>query len=283
VAIITLILTGIAFLLKSDVILDQIAFLREYQAPGLRRWGESFVSTFLFQIHPFITIAAIFSIYVAIKKRDLKFLIISWLIILIVLLQIRRSRYVMVIFPMFTLMASYGLSYLKNSDLKRYIASSIVAFSLVVAIFAYLPFLKTMSVENIHQAGKFLDTIDAPIVRVFTLPSDTSAVNPAVSVPVLDLYTNKHISYQYDDKAVPALEAIEKSPLRFTWEYRNPDYYKNNLNDNEKNTSVVVISNGDDELPDYITEEIKGLEQIKIFNTSTGIFRYNPVVTVYQP
>ena len=283
VAIITLILAGIAFLLKSDVVLSQIAFLREYQAPGLRRWGESFVSTFLYQIHPFITISAIFSIYVAIKKRDSKFIIISWLIILIVMLQIRRSRYVMVIFPMFTLMASYGLSYLKNSDLKRYIASSIVAFSLAVAIFAYLPFLKSMSIENIQQAGKYLNTIVNPVIRVFTTHSDKAAVNPAVSVPVLDLYTNKHISYHYDDKVVPPLEAIEKSPLRFTWEYRNPDYYKKYVNDNGKNTAVVVISNGDDALPEYITEKITGLEQINIFNTSTGIFRYNPVVTVYQP
>jgi 4-amino-4-deoxy-L-arabinose transferase-like glycosyltransferase len=283
VVIITITLAGIAFLLKSDVVLSQIAFLREYQAPGLRRWGESFVSTFLFQIHPFITISAIFSIYVAIKKRDLKFLIIIWLIILIVLLQIRRSRYVMVIFPMFTLMASYGLSYLKSSDIKRYIVSSIIAFSLVVAIFAYLPFLKSMSEENIHRAGKLLNALNVKVVRVFTLPSATSAVNPAVSVPVLDLYTNKHISYQYDDNVVPPQKAIEKSPLRFTWEYRNPDYYKKYVNDNGKNTAVVVISNRDDTLPEYIAEEIKGLEQTHIFNTYTGIFRYNPVVTVFQP
>ena len=283
VAIITLILAGVAFLLKSDVILSQIAFLREYQAPGLRRWGESFVSTFLYQTHPFITISAIFSVYVAIKKRDFKFLIISWLIILIVILQIRRSRYVLLIFPMFTLMASYGLSYLKSSDLKRYIVSSIIAFSLVVAIFVYLPFLKSMSEENIHQAGKFLDTIDAPVVKVFTIPSDVSPVNPAVSVPVLDFHTNNKLSYQYDDKDVPPLEEIKESPLRFTWEYKNPEYYKNSLNVDGKDRAIVVISNGKDELPDNIKEKLKGFEQKKVFNTSTGTFLHDPVVTIYLP
>ncbi len=283
IAVITLFLTGIALLLTSDVILSQIAFLREYQAPGLRRWGESFVSTFLFQTHPFITLSAIFSLYVAIKKRDLKFLIISWLIILIVIMQIRRSRYVLVLFPMFTLMASYGLNYLKNSDLKRYIVSSIVAFSLIVAFFAYLPFLKTMSEENLRQAGTFLNTLDAPVARVITIPSVASAVNPAVSVPVLDIYTNKQIIYQYYDTDVPPLEKIRESPLRFTWEYKNPEYYKNSANVNDRNTAVVVISNGKNELPDNIKEKLKGLEQKIIFNTTTGIFRYNPVVSVYQP
>jgi len=251
--------------------------------PGLRRWGESFTSTFLYQTHPFISISAIFSIYVAIKKRDLKFLIISWLIILIVILQIRRSRYVMLVFPMFTLMASYGLSYLKSSNLKRYIVSSIVSFSLVVAIFAYLPFLKTMSAENIHGAGNFLNTINATVVEVFTIPSDESSVNPAVSVPVLDLYTSKDIRYLYDDKDVPPLEEIKESPLRFTWEYENPEYYKNSVHDSKKNKAIVVISNGEDALPDSIKEELKEFEQTILFNTSTGIFWYAPVVTVYLP
>ncbi len=283
VAMLSLILAGVTFLLKSDVILSQIAFLREYQAPGLRRWGESFTSTFLYQIHPFISISAIFSIYVAIKKRDLKFLIVSWLIILIVILQIRRSRYVMLIFPMFTLMASYGLSYLKSSNLKRYIVSSIVAFSLVVAIFVYLPFLNTMSAENIHIAGSFLNTIDAEVFEVFTIPSDESSVNPAVSVPVLDLYTSKDIRYLYDDKDVPPLKEIKESPLRFTWEYKNPEYYKNSVHESKKNKAIVVISNGEDELPDNIKEELKGFEQTAVFNTSTGIFWYSPVVTIYLP
>ena len=282
VAMLSLILAGAAFLFKSDLILDQIAFLREYQAPGLKRWGESFVSTFLYQIHPFITLSALCSLYVAIKKRDLKFLIISWLIILIVLLQIRRSRYVMVIFPMFTLMASYGLCNLKNSHLKRYIVSSVVACSLVVATFAYLPFLKSMSADNLHKAGKFLDTLHAGVVMVYTIPSDESSVNPAISVPVLDLYTNRKISYRYDSKAVPPLEAIKESPLRFTWEYKNPEYYENSIEVDNKNTAIVLISDGKNRLPDYVKEKLKGFEQQIIFNTSTGIFRYDTIVTIYQ-
>jgi hypothetical protein len=279
----TFILSGSVFLLKSDIMLSQIAFLSEYQAPGLKRWGESFISTFLFQTHPFITISAIISFYFAIKRRDVKFIIISWLIILVLLLQIRRSRYVMVIFPMFTLMASYGLCCLKSSDLKRYIVTSIAAFSLIVAVFAYLPFLRTMSEENLHSAGTYLNTIDAPFIRVITIPSETSVANPAVSVPVLDLYTHKRIGYQYDARTVPPLEKIQESPLRFTWEYTNPGYYQTSIPVDNVYRAVAVISNGKDELPDNVNEELNGYEQKIIFNTTTGIFRYDPVVRIFQP
>jgi hypothetical protein len=93
VVLTAVLLVGLIVMFKFDVISGQIEFLLDYQAPGLRRWGESFISTFFYQVHPFITIAALYSVYEAFRKKDRKFLIVSWLIFLIVLLQIRRSRY----------------------------------------------------------------------------------------------------------------------------------------------------------------------------------------------
>jgi hypothetical protein len=113
-------LVGLIVMFKFEVISGQIKFLLDYQAPGLRRWGESFISTFFYQVHPFITIAALYSVYEAFRKKDWKFLIVSWLIFLVVLLQIRRSRYVMIVFPMLTLMASYGLQKIKTMEIRRY-------------------------------------------------------------------------------------------------------------------------------------------------------------------
>ncbi|MBI5664586.1 MAG: hypothetical protein HZC49_05820, partial [Nitrospirae bacterium] len=151
VALITGVLVSMVVYLKYDFILDQMNFLREYQAPGLGRWGESFVSTFLYQVHPFITIAALYSLYEAVKKRDLKFLIISWLVLLIIILQIRRSRYVMVVFPMVTLIASYGLRKIASLEIRRYIVSCIVAVSLTVAVIAYMPLLQSMGLVNLRD------------------------------------------------------------------------------------------------------------------------------------
>jgi len=282
VALLGGVLIGTVLLLKYDVISEQINFLREYQAPGLRRWGESFISTFFYQTHPFITVAAVSSIYVAFKKRDVKFIIIVWLILIVVILQIRRSRYVMIVFPMFTLMASYGLQQIRSMELKRYIVSCIMASSIIVAVFSYLPFLQTMSTVNLKNAGTFLNSIEAKKIEVFTIPSTKSAVNFAVAVPLLDLFTDKDILYSHDTKYSLPFEKIEKSPLRFTWEYKNPKYYMDDQKGLLKYPAIVVISNrGEKILPERIKDNLRGYERIKTFETTTDLFRYSPVVTIY--
>ncbi|NOZ68174.1 MAG: glycosyltransferase family 39 protein [Deferribacteres bacterium] len=278
------VLAGIPALLKFDVIRDQIRFLREYQMPGLKRWGESFASTFLFQVHPFITAAGLYSVYAALKKRDGAFLVAGWLVFLVVLLQIRRSRYVLVVFPMLTLMASFGLQAIRDMELRKYIVSCIVASSLVTAVFAYLPLLQEMAPVNLKNAGRFLNSTDVEGAVVFTIPSEGAAVNQAVSVPVLDLFTDKKIYYDYDPALSPPPEKVETSPLRFTWEYRNPRYYYTGNDSSGRNAAVAVISNGiPRSLPGYVERRIKGRRKAGVFSVSTGLFSYRPVVTVYLP
>jgi len=134
--------TGSIIIYKFDVISGQMALLNEYQKPGLRRWGENFISTFFFQTHPFVSIAACCSIYAAIKKRDLKYFIILWLVLLVFALQIKRARYTLIVFPMFTLMASYGLQIIKTVEVKRFIVFCALFSSLVVAGFRISLFWK---------------------------------------------------------------------------------------------------------------------------------------------
>ena len=290
VAFIAGVLVAIVVLYKFDVIAYQMKFLQEYQAPGLKRWGESFVSTFLFQIHPLISLAAAYSCYEAFKKRDLKFLIIFWLILLVVLLQIRRSRYIMIIFPMLTLMASYGMQKIKNVDLRKFVAFSMIASSIVVAIMAYLPFLQRMSMVNLKNAGSYLDSVKAERIEVFTVPSTETIVNVAVAVPILDLYTEKDIYYFHNETYAPPFEEIKESPLRFTWEYKNPKYYTTPIypplvrRELKEGAAFVVISNGNvKSLPDHVAERSKGYWGKKVFDISDGVFGFSPVVTVYFP
>ncbi|MEF9426211.1 MAG: glycosyltransferase family 39 protein, partial [Candidatus Mariimomonas ferrooxydans] len=171
---------GIVILYKFDVISGQIRFLLEYQRPGLKRWSESFVSTFLFQVHPFITVSALFSAFIAFRKKDLRYLIIVWLMFLLVaVFQIRRIRYLLITFPMVALMASYALQEIKTMELRRFIALCIVASSLVLAIFVYRPFLLKMSPVNLKNAGQYLNSLEIKNIEVFTLPQKRSVVNPA--------------------------------------------------------------------------------------------------------
>ena len=123
------VLIGTVLLLNLDVILRQLELLQSYQAPGLRRWGESFTSTFLFQIHPFISGAALFSAYAAYKHRDARYAIILWLPLLLVLLEIKRIRYLLPMFPMLALMASYGLREIQDRAVRKYVVLCTVASS----------------------------------------------------------------------------------------------------------------------------------------------------------
>ncbi len=280
VALVSSIFIGAVVLYKFDVISEQIIFLRKYQMPGLKRWGESFLSTFCYQVHPFITIAALYSVYAALRKKDLKYLIISWLLLLVVLLQIRRSRYVMVVFPMLALMASYGLHCITDRQVKRFIASCVLVSSIVIAVFVFLPSLQRMSAMNMKNAGLFLDTLDAENIEVFTLPQKRTAVNPVVAVPILDYFTDKNIFYDYKK---PILEEwVKTSSLRFTWEYEVPEYYVPADKKNFIADAVVVISNrADPVLPDNVRIKTEGRSIVAAF-TYRGVFRYKPIVTIYK-
>jgi len=275
-------LIGIVVLLKFDVISGQIKFLQEYQKPGLKRWGESFLSSFFYQIHPFITSAALYSFYVAFKKRDLRYAIISWLIILVFVLQIKRIRYIIMVFPMLALMASYGLQEIKNKEIRKFIVSCAVMSSLAIAIFTYLPFLQKTSYVNLKNAGMFLNAIDAENIEVLTISSVDDVLNQAVSVPILDLFTEKNISYHYDERLLPMPEKLRESSFRFTWEYKNPAYYTVNNSDSEKAGALVVIS-GSPEPPftAYIEERAKKYHNFRMFKVSEGIFQHRTSVRVY--
>ena len=92
---------------------------------------------------------------------------------------------------------------------------------------------------NLKQAGGYLDKLDVQSVRVYALPQK-SKVNPAVTVPLLDLYTQKKILYDYDKTLLPAPEGYESWSLRFTWHYQNPEYYTDPEGAPDKQAIVVI-------------------------------------------
>jgi hypothetical protein len=283
-AYITGVLITVFIFFKFDVFSSQVAFLREYQLPGLRRWSESYISTFFYQIHPFITIAAIFSLYRAIRKRDIRYIVICWLIVLVIILQIQRARYLLIVFPMLTLMASYGLNVFRSIELKKYIVFGVVVYSFSLGVFAYLPFLKSISMVNIKDSAMHINSLDKKYVEVITLPVEDTFVNPAVAVPIFDLFTDKKIFYQYDTRFIPPFEEIRESSMRFTWEYRNPEYYCAKRNMPLNDTVVVVISNGKlKTMPMEIKERLQGYRLTESFEKTSDIYRYAPYVSLFVP
>jgi hypothetical protein len=283
VVMITLIPVALIVMYKYDVLSEQIRLLITYQKPALSGWRESFVSTYLFQIHALITMAALFSLYAAVRRRDIRYSIICWLPLLVIVAWVERIRYIVPIFPMLVLMAAYGLDEVRNRELRRFIVFGTVSVSLVIAIFVYLPFLKKMGTANLLEAGRYLDSLDTPSVEVITLPPKDFVINPAVSVPVLDLFTRKEISYAYKEARPP--EEISRSPLRFTWTYENPLYYRSDHDrDFTEERPLVIITTGHREiLTQHIQERLRGYRKSSEFRTTTGVFQYSPDVIIHEP
>lgn len=277
-------LLGVSLLAGHDVVIAQLRLLWDYQRPGLGRWRESFVSIFLFQIHPFIIAAAAYSLYAAIRRRDLKFAIIGWMLALALLGQIGRIRYLLALFPMLALMAAYGLREIRNSEARAFAAWCAVTSSLVVALFAYLPFLHTASAANLQQAGAYLDGVDAERIEVIALEQTRAGIHPAVSVPLLDLFTRKSLAYRPDLTPLSPPAEIDTSPLRFTWEYSLPRYYLAATSNPEPRTTVAVILGEPSQLlPQRAAQRLAQHCLSGEFRTSEGVFGYQTIVRIYQP
>jgi hypothetical protein len=274
-------LIAAAAVFKADVIADQLALLKSYQLPGLERWGESHVSTFFFQVHPFVTIAAVCSFFVAVRKKDPSFLIISWLLVLVFLADIRRFRYVLPVLPLLALMAAYGLQLIGRREVRAFIVSATVVTSLITVIFGYLPFARNTSTMNIARAGDYLNSAGLSGVEVVTLPLRDPVVNPAVAVPLLDLFTRGRIAYHYDPG--PALTSAEwaTSPVRFTSEYQNPKYYSEDPDPGRPATVVVISGEPNHDLPPFLRQRVGASPVVKRFESSSDPFRYKTIVDVY--
>jgi hypothetical protein len=180
-------------------------------------------------------------------------------------------------------MASYGLREIRNLEVRKYVVLCIVTSSVVVMVFGFLPFAQNASAANLKQAGEYLDSLEADTVEVIALPQLHAPVNPAVSVPILDLFTSKRMVFRHDSASAPAAEALGKSSLRFTWEYRNPAYYAAGT-DAPGNSAVVVIASDPSQLlPASIGLRLQGHGLSREFVVSENIFGYRTFVRVYLP
>ncbi|HEY6911352.1 MAG TPA: glycosyltransferase family 39 protein [Myxococcales bacterium] len=257
--------------LRADVFSAQIALLSGYQAPGLRRWGESFASTFFFQIHPFLTLAALVSLVLAVRRRDWRMAVVAWPVLLLLLLQVQRIRYLIPVFPMLALMGARGLQAIRASRVRATVVTSAVFSSLAIAGFGYLPFLRSTSAANLMAAGAYLDSLEEPRAHVLTSAEPDAEVNEAVDVPLLDLYTSKKLIYRDRTRQPPP--GVERSALRFTWDWRTPAYY----GPEDGPAALVVISGRKAQPPPRGNYRL-----LRVFASDERVFAHTTFVSVYR-
>lgn len=208
----------------ADILADQMEKLLGFQRQGLSMWREGYISTFFFQIHPFVTLLALYAVYQAGRKKDSRFLITGSFLFLMILLHIQRIRYLLPLLPLFTLMASCGLCTIKDAQVKRFLCCMIIFYSLSVLYGACFPFFRTTSMMNIREAGRYLDTIEADTVEVWVGPQEMSAASTAMAIPQLDIFTRKKLIARNWPSGAESPSGYFS--LRFTWEIAQPAFYR---------------------------------------------------------
>lgn len=268
---------------KRDVIAGQISLLTSFQWQGLSWWQESHLSTFLFQVHPFVTVLALFSVVPAVKRKDVACSLPLGLVLLLIAMRVERARYLLVVFPMVAMLAGYGLQVIGPRRLKMFTAYCAVLSSLTVSIFFYRPFLMKVSLVNLKEAAELLEARGVESTDVYTLPPNSRLINPAVGVPLLDLYYSGSIVHHPDGRAASAGEQVLQSPFRFSWRHRNPAYYAGEIAAADEGRALVVISgDADPPLPPSLEKRI-GLLEKHSFRKSSGVYRYRTLLSVYLP
>jgi hypothetical protein len=286
VALGALMLVGGFLLWKADVIAGQLSLLWSYQIPALGRWEESLASTFLFQIHPFIAVAALAAVAIAIRRRDTRLLIPGVLVLAVLALEIKRARYVIIILPMLALVAANGLGIVRETMTRRFVAAGAVATSLIVAVGGYLPFLHSTSAANLARAGTVLDTLTADSLEVVVLPALRSTVNPAIAVPILDLHTRMRLVYRADLSQSPRPNAagLALSPVRFTWELPVAAFHAMATHDALHDHPVAVILSAPDQpLPWAVVQRLAGYRLAGEFLGADKVFHHQTLVRIYVP
>lgn len=267
------VVSGTLLVAQYQVIAAQLDLLREYQLPGLGRWRESTLSTFFFQIHPFVTLLAAYGAIAAIRKKEIAFLVPACFALFVLLLRVERIRYMLPLFPLLALMAAYGLHELcADGRVRRFTALSAAGASLVLVLFAYLPFLNSTTMANLRDAGRYLDSLHGEAVEVLVLPQHRSIGNTEAAVPLLDLFTRKRLIVRQEPQPYPSSGKVLTSPLRFTWELKRPAWYAEQGDD--AGLPLVIISSVDEPFPSNIAG--------KRFSADTGTFRYKTVLTVHE-
>jgi hypothetical protein len=272
----------VVFFNKFDIISEQIAILGTFQRQGLTKWQEGYISTFFFQIHPLITMAALYGIYRAARNRELNFLVVFCFVGFVFPLQIKRIRYIIPLLPLFTLMAAYGFNGIKDHALKRFCSYCAVLSAMVILFGAYKPFLQQTSMVNLKKAGQYLDTLPFDTIEVRLIPQHESAGSTAAALPILDLYTKKELRLQHDWPGLSIEDQHKKlSSLRFTWELSRPHFY-HFAEPNGTGPQVIISSRDPGELPNQNLLQ-KNQVPVKKFYQQTQVFRYRTVVAVISP
>jgi 4-amino-4-deoxy-L-arabinose transferase-like glycosyltransferase len=267
------------FFAKPELVQSQLALLAGFQWEGLRRWVESYPSTFLFQTHPFLAVAALAALWQGWRTRDGRVLAVAALPLVLFALGGRRTRYLLPAFPMIALLAARGLESLPGRA-RRFAVLSAVGFSLITVFAVYQPFLQWVNTANLLAAGRFLDGRGVAAVEVAALPAPGVLINPEVAVPLLDYHTAARVIVRGSAPERPPADRLQVSSFRFTWEQPLPSWYRASSLSPSGAARVLIAGDPDATPPAALGAGVDGRLPDAVF-ARDAIFRYRTIVSVW--
>ena len=266
---------------KFEVVLEQLELLRTYQAPALQVWSEGLVSTFFFQIHPFIIFFAVLALVVLYRRGQAELLVIA-LFIGFFFFTVQRIRYIIPLLPLLAIIGAAGLELLRFAETRRFIGLLAAGFAVIIVHSAYMPFFQTTGMANIRNAGRYLDTIDSDAVEVHILPQEQSRAPSFLILPQLDLFSRKtFIAPQQWPRKTDSPAGYH--PLRFAWTMPKPAAYSADRLTIRDDTPLVVISGAP--VDEGVINAIRAnpaFTTVRHFNACSGVFRYKTFIAVFQ-
>jgi len=256
------------------------ALLADFQWEGLRRWVESYPSTFLFQAHPLLAAAALAALWQGWRDRDRRVFVAAALPLVLFALGARRSRYLLPAFPMIALLAARGLESLPGRA-RRFAVLAAVGFSLVTVFAVYLPFLRWVNTANLMEAGRYLDERGIEAVEVTVVPAPEVAINPEVAVPLLDYHTAARIVVRGPAPPRPPEDQLRASSFRFSWERPLPSWYRVDESFPPSGAAQVLVTGEPDATPPALAFAVAGRSPDAVF-TRDAVFRYRTFVSVWM-
>jgi hypothetical protein len=268
-------------LVKPGLVQRQLALLAGFQWEGLRRWVESYPSTFLFQTHPLLAAAALAALWRGWRERDRRVLVAAALPLVLFALGARRSRYLIPVFPTIALLAARGLEVLPGRS-RRFAVLAAAGFSLVTVFAVYVPFLKWVNTANLQEAGRFLDEHNVAAVEVAPAPAPGLGINPEVAVPLLDYHTAARIVVRAPAAPRPPLEELRVSSFRFTWEQPLPGWYRDSAAAQSGEAQVLITGDPGAEIPPELVLKVGVRPPDGVF-VRDAVFRYRTHAYVWLP
>lgn len=268
-------------LAKPELVERQLALLSGFQWEGLRRWVESYPSTFLFQAHPLLAAAGLLALWRGWRERDCRVLVVAALPLVLLALGVRRTRYLLPAFPLLALLAARGLEALPGRA-RRFAVLAAVGYSLVMVLAVNLPFLQWVNTANLMAAGRFLDERGVTAVEVAVQSAPAVTVNPEIAVPLLDYHTRARVLAPDPAPDRPPEEELRVSSFRFSWERPLAPWYRTDGLSPPGAAQVLITGAPDAPLPGELALRIRGRLPDAVF-ARDAVFRYRTLVSVWLP